>query len=327
MLTILNVAIGIVFVYLLFSLIVSAANELLQSSLAKREKYLWDGIYELLQDRTSGSIVPSKEFCNHPLIQALSKGAKGMPSYIPTELFATTILDLIKTGKLDPSGSQGGDVGPLIDKIQNDDLKRALKALWDDAAQKEEAFKEGLKSWFNNSMDRVSGWYKRYTQYWLLVLAGLCAVACNVDSIRILQVLSTDPRVSQSLVDQATKYFEDHRSQSGSPPSSIPAPSPGSTPTLAGDTKELETQVESLETLSLPVGWSSSQREYFQRNWPMVLIGWALTTLAGSLGAPFWFDTLNRIMNVRAAGKVPDQPKGDQAAATNGGPAGKSDDE
>jgi hypothetical protein len=110
-------------------------------------------INELLQDRTSesksGSIVPSKQFCSHPLIQALSKGAKGMPSYIPTELFATTILDLIKTGKLDPSGSQGGDVGSLIDKIQNDDLKRALKALWDDAAQKEEAFKEGLKSWFN----------------------------------------------------------------------------------------------------------------------------------------------------------------------------------
>jgi hypothetical protein len=53
----------------------------------------------------------------------------------------------------------------------------------------------------------------------------------------------------------------------------------------------------------------------------MVLIGWALTTLAGSLGAPFCFDTLNRIMNIRAAGKVPDQ-----AAATNGGQSGKSDD-
>jgi hypothetical protein len=120
MLTILNVAIGIVFVYLLFSLIVSAANEVLQSALARRQKYLWDGIYELLQDRISesrsGSIVPSKQFCNCPLIQALSKGAKGMPSYIPTELFATTILDLIKTGKLDPSGSQEGDVGSLMVK-------------------------------------------------------------------------------------------------------------------------------------------------------------------------------------------------------------------
>jgi hypothetical protein len=136
-------------------------------------------------------------------------------------------------------------------------------------------------------MDRVSGWYKRYTQYWLLVLAGLCAVGCNVDSIHILQVLSTDPRVSQSLVNQATKYFEEHQSQPGSSPSNTPAPSPGSTSTLAGDAKGLDTQVESLETLSLPVGWSSSQQEYFQRNWLMVLIGWALTTLAGSLGAHF----------------------------------------
>ena len=78
--------------------------------------------------------------------------------------------------------------------------------------------------------------------------------------------------------------------------------------------------MESLETLSLPVGWSSLQQQYFQRNWLMVLVGWALTTLAGSLGAPFWFDTLNRIMNVRAAGKVPDQ-----AAAKNGGQSDKSD--
>lgn len=321
MLTILNVAIGIVFVYLLFSLIVSAANEVIQSALAKRQKYLWDGIYELLQERATeskpGSIQPSKEFCNHPLIQSLSKGANGMPSYIPSKLFATTVLDLIKTGRLDKSGSQEGDVGSLIDRIENDDLKRALKALWNDAIQKEEAFKESLENWFNNAMDRVSGWYKRYTQYWLLVLAVICAAACNVDSIRILQVLSTDPRVSQSVVDEAKKYLE--AQESVSTPSSTPAPSSTGTPSLANDAKKLEAEVENLQTISLPVGWSSSQQEYFQKSWLMVVLGWILTALAGSLGAPFWFDTLDRFMNVRAAGKVPEQPAGDKTAATNNG--------
>ena len=320
MLTILNVAIGIVFVYLLFSLIVSAANEVIQSALARRQKYLWDGIYELLQERTTeskpGAIQPTKEFCNHPLIQSLSKGANGMPSYIPSELFATTMLDLIKTGRLHKSGSQEGDLGSLIDQIENDDLRRALKALWNDAVQKEEAFKKSLENWFNKAMDRVSGWYKRYTQYWLLVLAAICAAACNVDSIHILQVLSTDPRVSQSLVDEAKRDLEAHESESSATPSGTPVPASPGAPTLASDAKRLETEVENLQSVSLPVGWGGSQPEYFQKSWLMAVLGWLLTALAASLGAPFWFDTLNRFINVRAAGKVPDQP------ATNNGDSG-----
>jgi len=35
--------------------------------------------------------------------------------------------------------------------------------------------------------------------------------------------------------------------------------------------------------------------------------GWLITILAVSLGAPFWFDTLSRFMNVRSSGKPPDQ--------------------
>jgi hypothetical protein len=33
------------------------------------------------------------------------------------------------------------------------------------------------------------------------------------------------------------------------------------------------------------------------------------TGLALSLGAPFWFDTLQKFMNVRGAGKKPDEEK------------------
>jgi hypothetical protein len=35
------------------------------------------------------------------------------------------------------------------------------------------------------------------------------------------------------------------------------------------------------------------------------LVGLLLTTLALSLGAPFWFDILNKIVNVRAVGRTP----------------------
>ena len=38
-------------------------------------------------------------------------------------------------------------------------------------------------------------------------------------------------------------------------------------------------------------------------------LGWLLTSIAVSLGAPFWFDTLNRFMNIRNAGRAPDEPR------------------
>jgi hypothetical protein len=306
MLFILNVAIGIVFVYLLFSLIVSAANEVLQSILAKRKQYLWDGIKELLQDRSSAppadsASAPSKQFSAHPLIAALSKGADGLPSYIPAELFATTLLDLIRSGALGrTSVSQGArQLEELISEIGNPGLQRALVALLRESEGDLKSFKTNIENWFNSAMDRVSGWYKRYTQYCLLGLAMLCAVICNVDSIHILQVLSTDPKIRQSLVDEAARAKK---------PESGPAPS--GTPTLVTDWKGLNAQVEELDSLSLPIGWNSSQTDYFGRQWLFVIVGWLLTALAGSLGAPFWFDTLNRIMNIRGSGKVPDQPQG-----------------
>jgi hypothetical protein len=41
--------------------------------------------------------------------------------------------------------------------------------------------------------------------------------------------------------------------------------------------------------------------------WLARLLGWMLTILAISLGAPFWFDMLNKLVNVRSAGKSPDE--------------------
>jgi hypothetical protein len=41
--------------------------------------------------------------------------------------------------------------------------------------------------------------------------------------------------------------------------------------------------------------------------WFERIIGWLLTIFAISLGAPFWFDVLNRFMNLRSAGKSPEE--------------------
>jgi len=83
------------------------------------------------------------------------------------------------------------------------------------------------------------------------------------------------------------------------------------------------TSVESqLNQLALPIGWVKQATTQIERDamlelpgnkvsWEELMkfhvLGWLITVLAASLGAPFWFDTLNRIMSIRSAGKAPEE--------------------
>ena len=91
MLTVLNLAIGITFVYLLFSLVVSALNEFWLSYLDKRADFLKEGLQQLLQD-------PQKveQVLGHGLVDALSRATNGNPSYIGPEPFTAAVLDIVK---------------------------------------------------------------------------------------------------------------------------------------------------------------------------------------------------------------------------------------
>ena len=57
--------------------------------------------------------------------------------------------------------------------------------------------------------------------------------------------------------------------------------------------------------MQLPLGWTEAI-PYEQ--WPQRLLGWLITALAVSLGAPFWFDMLGKFMTVRASFKPKPPP-------------------
>jgi len=78
-----------------------------------------------------------------------------------------------------------------------------------------------------------------------------------------------------------------------------------------------------IEGLGLPIGWTYGDpknptndprafRGVDPGNWFLRILGWFITALALSLGAPFWFDLLNKFMVVRATvkpkEKSPDEP-------------------
>lgn len=314
---ILDVAIALLFVFVLFSLIVSALNEIWLSFMDKRADFLVEGLAELLQDPKRTPVnhwnwfqkkKPSPavaHLCQHGLINALSRTKAGIPSYIATESFVAAVLDLIKPA--DPASDRTlADFRESIAKIQNASLKQSLTAILDDAANDLGRFKAGISAWFDRTMDRVSGWYKRYVQLWLLYLALLLSIAANVDTVHIVRELSLDPELRSALVKEATAY-------SKNPAPELAAPAAPDNSGLTQLVTKAQTRFTALFQLRLPVGWDTQQQAYFydrRLRWDHVLtaiVGWFITALAASLGAPFWFDLLQRFINIRVAGRAPDE--------------------
>lgn len=339
MLTILNLAVGLSFVYLLFSLAVSALNEIWLSFLDQRTRFLREGIRELFQEYPGTALpgwfesfwskmtgkspndVPAPaannssvltEFYAHGLINSLSRGKNGRPAYIGADMFTTAVLDIVRNKG---TGAEAEDaIRTGIEKIKetNAAFAQALNALFQKVDGKVDLFQAEVMNWFNASMDRVSGWYKRYAQQWLLVLSFILAVTCNVDTIHIITTLSTDPKVLQSTVDQAITYA---KANPNPPSDSVAAAAEEDLNNLA---KKASDALDSLNSASVPVGWSNTRIQEFYggagANITLhpsailsALLGWFLTALAASLGAPFWFDTLNRFINIRGNGRAPDE--------------------
>lgn len=320
---ILDVAIGLIFVFLVMSLIVTAVSELIASKLKLRASNLEEGIRNLLHPRsTNDSATPAedltKKIFDHPLVNSLSRpGDK--PSYIPSRTFALSLIDVIS--KLDEKAPKAKeDVKALIASLPNEELKKSLTVLAEEAEQDLEKLKVNIEVWFNNSMDRVSGWYKRRTQFIHVALGIVFAVALNVDTFLIARTLANDSALRDSLVAQAQEFAK-------------------KTPDANTDSKkEIEDRIKQLGGLGLPIGWTDEPVPGL-RKWPgwipgtkespepdkpdfdkpvrwgelwgqtlrYHIIGWLLTGFAASLGAPFWFDLLNKFMNLRSAGKAPEE--------------------
>ena len=305
--TILEVVIGMVFIYLLLSLIVTAASELIASYMNWRADNLRKGLQRLLDPTLA------QELYNHPLINNLSKSKRG-PSYIPSDTFALALIDVI--ANLDSAALQGAkDFETLIKNVPSADVRRVLSLLAAEAGGDGQKLKNNIENWFNNSMDRVAGWYKRKTQAVNVTLAILFTVGVNADSILIVRNLSNDSALRAALVAQAqelakTTPVESEKAQPGS-----------------NAAEELEKRINKLSGLGLPVGWTDKSGDAFRRwpgwmpsetdtkTWAIMwsetirdhILGWLLTALAASLGAPFWFDILNKVMTIRSAGLVPEK--------------------
>lgn len=328
----LDVAIGVVFIYLALSLVCTAANELLASLWKWRAKNLAEGLRNLLNCKTQDELMTL--FYSHPLIQTLYRDENRLPSYLPSRTFAFALMDIVApVATADRSTIDGiRNAVAATDKVDKQ-VKDSLLILIDHAdnaikeavtaTQKAETalskVQEHIEVWFNDSMERVGGWYKRRTQVLTFVLALIFTIALNVDSILITKRLSSDPTLRAALVATAEKAAQQPAAIVVTQPANQAGGAAGQESAEArtgAAYKALLDKQDALQSLGVPLGWGD------RKNWPggddrsglplfwdwlSKVLGLLLTAGAASLGAPFWFDMLNKIVTIRSSGKAPEE--------------------
>jgi exonuclease VII small subunit len=298
MLGMLQVVIGLVFVLLLLSLLATTIMELIASFFSLRGKNLEKALENILAC-TKKDDEFLKAFKDNPLYKQLSYNygkSRENPSYLSDESFTSILFDLILDGKGMAALTQ------QINDLPDDDLKKVLKQFLEEAENDIDKFRNKVKSWYNNIMDRASGWYKRYTQKILIGVGFMIAILFNADTIAIYERLESDPETLQSVLTLAEDYV--NGSEEGATTIAV-NPSPDFEASLSKLEDLVNQQIESVKS-PLGLGWKNvewneiSPLEAFTK-----ALGWVVTALAISLGAPFWFDLLRKLVNIRSSGNKP----------------------
>jgi hypothetical protein len=372
---ILDIAIGISFVFVVLSVIASAVTEAISTVVSLRAVTLRRAIERLLKDQ-----LITRRLYAHPLIDGLTSDDDTDPAYIPSELFARALVDVIAAwddtkDKIEPPEHWGmlkaivlipwravrrffrnlwprsnaptqvpdvllTDLEQLrarFAKVQGIDpgVRAALTALLaDERVKTHDDAIHRIAKWFDQTMEGVGGWYKRTVTMLIAVVAMFIAVGLNVDTFVVVDNLAKDAVLRQSVATLVSASIKEEADSVKTIEEAIAdrKASLKATPEEAARAEEdrktgelLRRRVvglkRSLDSLSVPMGWPEGPK-WFCRNsetemcdqrllpvtfwgWARRLAGWIFTAIAMSLGAPFWFDLLNKFVNLRAAAPPP----------------------
>jgi hypothetical protein len=427
----LDVVIGLVFIYLLYSLFATILMEIISSSFGLRARNLSYALRRMLMDeksddlpedpahpqietkrpirlriwffvkaiffetiasivQVSGRTVNMKnpglyeKFFNQPSIRTLSSGGlNNKPSYLSPENFTKALMDSLKENTPDVGLLASVEEG-IANLPEGSETKRYLQSLLNDSNYDLVKFKILLEDWYNDTMDRATGWFKRSVRVVLIIIGFGIAIGFNVDSLAIIKKLSIDKDAREQLVSMAANYAENKKAlveniRTGTPYDSTVAAKINQQldslqvavrDSLYHDMREAQTLLSldwnvppMLKYDSLPSemlkdyvkmkltfvdgklwkkghinagekvtvayaqvhrsvdpkilmrvlsdsdtpGWVAVNTLRYKINYAFSgshFAGYLLTVLALSLGAPFWFDILNKLVKLRTSSKV-----------------------
>jgi hypothetical protein len=306
--TVLEVASGLLFIFLAASLATGSIVEALASAMKWRSNTLLSGVKDLMNDDAFTGL--AKDLYEHALINPRGSGEPAPttkpPAYIDPKQFANALMDitgLISAGEIagtPPTVAQlRAAVDAAVPATTNKQINNLLQGMILRGAGDLDHIRTELAVWFDNAMDRVSGHYKRITQLVNFVLALLLCVSLNIDTVRIATTLWGQPALVQAA------------HITGNPVGSADA-------------------LHTIEA-TFPIGWPNGQ--WFTKWGPALgtqdavpvrmgkadyrqaILGWLITALTTLFGAPFWFDVLQSVVRLKGSGPSPGEKQTQRAAA------------
>ena len=306
---IIDIAIGLSFLYFLLGLITSSLNELIQTKLKSRSRILRDAILNFL-DKDWDEI--GKNIVESPYVRSLQKNPEKFPSYIPSSSFAQSIVDVIKGVDDLPN-----TVPEIRKQIKNNPVIKGDAQIWllgllDQSYNKLQDFYPKLEDAYNDAMDRVAGWYGRKAKRTILILGIITSILLNIDTIHITQSLWKNKEAAKAFSAIVANSMERvNKSEDGF---QITDEEGNVMYSMQNEQdKNIGILTAKISSLPIPLGWTSTSLDFFSEpKWILGLLtklaGWGITAMAIFLGAPFWFDLLSKIINLRGSGNKPKEP-------------------
>jgi hypothetical protein len=244
------------------------------------------------------------------------------PSYLSSETFATALIQELKEelkGMLEnpQNAITSGAIKTIKNKIENSEkiptsLKETLMTLADRASLKASeadnkllVFQKEIETWFDRSMDRASGVYKRNTQLLCFFLGFAIAIIFNLDSLFLAHRLSQDTAMRTALAGGAETIVKESTAQNSQ--NFDPDKLQGNINSLLGNSLFIAPITENAGNLvDCPKNQLTCPLKPGIPSFGKVataVLGWIITALAIYMGAPFWFEILGKLVNVRSTGK------------------------
>jgi hypothetical protein len=220
----LDTAIATIFVFLLFSVIAFVIQERIASYRKSRGKMLEFAISEVFKDAVNLDF--DVLLYEHPQVDLLRQTQNELPSYLPASNFATALIDII--------GRQGNEI--VYTKEEETGLLKEIEIKYSDSAF--ERFRHGVQllkyselkillnsflqkssdyetlettivKWYDEYMNRVSGWYKKNTRKNLIAISTCLVLFFNIDAIYLVQNIFYNDKLRTALVAKAEKTVDE----------------------------------------------------------------------------------------------------------------------
>lgn len=334
---IIDLVVGMIFIFFLLSLISSSAVEMILTGFKLRAKILSRWLLHIF-DKTitqpdGTKLTLGQSIMDHCSVTALSKEGKAT-SYIDAKNFTSALLEKITFDPQNPK-SIAKNIDDFIHSIQNssslstefqrvlliyaNEAKDTYRSISDKTASEIDLFRSKVENWYDSSMDRITGKLKgKYSRPFTLLIAFIITVCLNADSIAISKYLYSNPEARAKIVAHAYEAagndtFRQQVNRMRMAPAGSATDS-SLTMNQVRDTiqKKLEDINKAKGSLDeeIPLTWKKDELKgedntYSVRRIFSKVTGLLVTILAIMIGAPFWFDLLNKISNVRGAGPKP----------------------